>query len=314
MHKAFYPTLLVVLATAPAQAELPEGVQGMIAAAIATGDVAKVDAVAGVARTAYPDDAAAIDALVAPFFQARRDAAAIAAAARERAIRQASLFDQWGGEGQIGAFQSSGNTDAVGVTAQLRLKREGLDWEHNLRSSVDYRRSNGRTDREQFSAAYEPRYKVSDDLFTYALAQYERDRLQGFTARYAVSGGLGLRLVDTATMDLAVKAGPAWRRTELASGIAERSIAGLIGLDFDWTISDRIKLTQDANAVAEAGGTAAAFIGGDSTSINLVTGLEGRISSELSARLSYTLDYNSGPPAGAVATDTLTRFTLVYDF
>lgn len=286
----------------------------MIAAAIATGDAAKVDAVAGVARTAYPDDSAAITALVEPFHEARREAEAAQAAATQAAIREASLIEHWGGEGQVGAFQSSGNTDAVGLTAQLQLKRQGIDWEHNLRAAADYRRSNGRTDREQFSAAYEPRYTVNAGLFAYALAQFERDRLQGFTARYAVSGGLGLRLFDTPALDLAIKAGPAFRRTELVSGVAESSIAALAGVDFDWTITDRLKLTQDANAVAEAGGTAAAFIGGDKTSINLVTGVEGRISDKWSARLSYTLDYNSAPPAGAVATDTLTRFTLVYDF
>lgn len=214
----------------------------------------------------------------------------------------------------MGAFQSSGNTDAVGLTAQLQLKRQGIDWEHNLRAAADYRRSNGRTDREQFSAAYEPRYTVNAGPFAYALAQLERDRLQGFIARYAASGGLGLRLCDTPSLDLAIEAGPAFRRTELVSGLAESSIAALAGVDFDWTITDRLKLTQDANAVAEAGGTAAAIIGGDNTSINLVTGVEGRISDKWSARLSYTLDYNSAPPAGAVATDTLTRFTLVYDF
>lgn len=319
MHKALLPALLLALTATPAGAELPEGVSHMIAAAIATGDAAKVDAVAGVARTAYPDEVASIDALVEPFHVARREAAAAQAAAAQQAIRQASLIEHWGGEGQIGAFQSTGNTNAVGLTAQLQLKREGIDWEHNLRAAADYRRSNGRTDREQFSAAYEPRYTVNDRLFAYALAQYERDRLQGFTARYAASGGLGLRLFDTPALDVAIKAGPAFRRTELVSGPnqsirAESSVAALAGLDFDWTISDRLKLTQDANAVAEAGGTAAAFIGGDNTSINLVTGVEGRISDQLSARLSYTLDYNSSPPAGAVATDTLTRFTLVYDF
>jgi putative salt-induced outer membrane protein len=314
MHRAFFAIVLVALTPMPAWAQLPQPVADLIAAAIATGDAAKVDAVAGVARSAYPDDVAAIDALVALFHQARRDAAAAQAAAAQQAIREASMIEHWGGEGQVGAFQSTGNTDAVGLTAQLQLKRQGIDWEHNLRGAVDYRRSNGRTDREQFSAVYEPRYTVNDGLFAYALAQYERDRLQGFTARYAVSGGLGLRVFDTPTLDLAVKAGPAYRRTELITGPAESSIAALAGVDFDWTISDRLTLTQDANAVAEAGGTAAAFIGGDNTSINLVTGVEGRISDQLSARLSYTLDYNSAPPAGAVATDTLTRFTLVYDF
>lgn len=314
MRTAAILGFLVALSPVPVRAELPDAARQMIAAAIATGDAAKVDTVAGLARSTWPDEGAAIDALVRPFHQARAEAAAQQAAAAQEAIRTAGLLERWGGEGQIGAFQSSGNTDAVGLTGQLQLKREGIQWEHNLRASADYRRTNGRTDRERFSAGYEPRYTISPHIFAYALTQYERDQVQGFTARYAASGGLGMRVFDTDSLDLSIKAGPAWRRTELVNGTAENSIAALAGLDFDWKISDRVKLTQDANAVAEAGGRAVAFIGGDSTSINLVTGLEGRLSSELSARLSWTLDYNSGPPAGAVATDTLTRFTLVYDF
>ena len=46
----------------------------------------------------------------------------------------------------------------------------------------------------------------------------------------------------------------------------------------------------------------------------LTSGLEATISDGLTTRLSYTVDYDSNPPAGAVSTDTLTRFTLVYGF
>jgi len=85
-------------------------------------------------------------------------------------------------------------------------------------------------------------------------------------------------------------------------------------MDFDWQLAERLKLTQDANLVADTAGSAAIFVDSTSTSILLTTGLEAKVSDRLSTRLSYTVDYDSKPPAGAVSTDTQSRFTLVYGF
>ncbi len=286
----------------------------MIEAAVETGDADTVKAVVDVARTTNPDDVAEIDAMFASFEAEQAELAAAEAEAEEMAIREAGLLDNWNGQGQIGFFQSSGNTDSVGLTAQVELNREGIDWEHKFRAAVDYRRNNGATDREQFLAVYEPRYQISDRLFAYALGQYERDRFQGFSARYSFSGGLGYRVIDGENLRLAVKAGPAWRRTQLVNGQSESNFAALAGLDFDWQISDRIKVTQDTNAVADAGGSALAIVDSNNVTLNLVTGLEGKINDSLTARLGYTIEYDSNPPAGAVSTDTMTRFTLIYGF
>jgi putative salt-induced outer membrane protein len=88
----------------------------------------------------------------------------------------------------------------------------------------------------------------------------------------------------------------------------------LTGLDFDWAITDRLKLTQHTNAVTETGGSAIEIIDSQNTTLDLITGLNAKINSSLSARLSYAVEYNSNPPPGAVQTDTLSRVTLIYDF
>ena len=82
----------------------------------------------------------------------------------------------------------------------------------------------------------------------------------------------------------------------------------------DWAITDRLKLTQDTNAVTETGGSAQLIVDGNNTSLNLATGLNAKISDRISARVSYAIEYDSNPPAGAVQTDTLSRITLIYDF
>ena len=176
---------------------MPEAARAMINAAIADGDADDVEAVVDAARTAFPDSATQIDAVWSEYQAQQAALAAEQAAAAEAEIRQAGLFDNWSGQGQIGGFQASGNSDEIGISAALELNREGIDWEHKLRASADYRRTDGVTSREQFLVRYEPRYQINERLFAFGLAQFERNTRQGFSGRYAVSGGLGYRLVDT---------------------------------------------------------------------------------------------------------------------
>ena len=308
-----FSALLGCAATA-AQAELPEGARAMIDAAIASGDERKVATVIGLARSTWPEERSTINAINDQWkitLAARR---AAEAEAEQTALINAGMFDRWSGEGELGAFQSSGNTESVGVAAALRLDREGIDWTHSIRLRADYQRQNGSTSREQFAASYEPRWQFDENIFAYGLAQYERDRIQGFSSRYSVSGGFGYRVIDNPKLKLSLKAGPAYRVTDFTDGTSADRLAGLVGLDFDWQMLDRLKLTQDVEALAETGGEATLIFDGANTTINLVTGLDFRVSNRLRSRLSYKVEYDSNPPAGSEGTDTLTRATLIYGF
>ncbi|EAQ27693.1 putative salt-induced outer membrane protein [Erythrobacter sp. NAP1] len=287
-----------------AQAQLPEPVRAMIDAAIATGDEEKVRTVIELARTTNPDDAVELDTILASFETNLAAAEAEAAALEKQEIRSAGLFENWSGRGELGAFNSTGNASNTGITASLGLTREGINWRHKLRARADYQRNNGVTTREQFLAAYEPNLKLSDRLFAFALAQYERDRFQGFSGRYSLSGGLGYEVIDEDDMTLSVQAGPAYRRTEFVGGGSTSNLAGLGSLDFDWQLAESISLTQDASAFIQSG----------SSTLISDTGLQAALMDNVKVRLSYTVEHDTDPPAGAVKTDTLSRITLIYDF
>lgn len=306
--------LSLAACAAPAAAELPQPVRAMIDAAIATGDAAKVQTFIDIARQTNPDDVAEINALQLAFQTRQNELAAAEKARQEQEIRTASALENWSGRGQIGASQSTGNSDNIGVSLALELQRNGIDWQHRLHGTIDYQRSNGLTSREQYLAAYEPRYQIDQSLFAYGLAQYESDRFQGFSSRYSLSGGLGYKVLESDTAQLSLKAGPAWRRVDYLDGSGDSSLGGLAGLDFDWQLAKQLKLTQDANVVADGGGTATVIVDSNNTSVLATTGLEASIANGLTTRLSYTIDYNSNPPLGSVSTDALTRFTLVYGF
>lgn len=304
-------TAIAVLAAATAvahstaaRADIPEPVRAMIDAAIANGDESTVRTVVDLAKQTNPNDAAELDAILANYEANIAKATEQAAVAREAEIRGAGLFDHWTGQGELGAFRATGNAENTGVTAGIALTREGINWRHKLSGRADYQEANGITTREQFVAAYEPNLKISDRLFAYALAQYERDRFQGFSARYSASGGLGYDIIVEDNVTLTAKAGPAWRRTELVGGGNMSNIAGLAALDFDWKIADTITLTQNASAFVQSG----------SSTFVSDSGLQAKLASDFSVRLSYTLEHDTDPPLGAVRTDTLSRITLIYDF
>lgn len=297
-----------------AEAALPDSVRAMIEAAIATGDEGKVRTIVELARITNPADVEEIDAILAGFEAAVTARKQAAAAEQEAKIRSAGVLENWSGKGEFGAFRATGNSTNTGITTGLTLARQGIDWKHNLTGRMDYQRANGVTTREQFLARYEPNVKISERFYAYALAQYERDRFQGFSGRYAISGGVGFEALKKDDVQLSFKAGPAYRVTQFVDGREESRIAGLVGIDFDWNITDRLKLTQDTNAVAETGGSAIAIIDSRNTSIDLITGLDAAIARKLKTRFSYAIEYDSNPPPGAVQTDTLSRVTLIYDF
>ena len=230
--------------------------------------------------------------------------ASLDGARKEAELRSAGLFQNWRGKGEIGGSRSTGNSSDIGVSAGLTLERRGIDWRHKLSAQGDYQRSNGTTTTEQFRFAYEPSYTINDGLFAYGLSQYERDRFQGYAHRVSLSGGLGYRAIDKEGMHLSVKAGPAWRWTSLIPNGRESTFAGHSALDFDWRFAPTLKLTQQASAYFQS----------NNSSFNSTTGLEAKLNGNLAARVSYRVEYDTDPPLGAVKTDTLSRFTLIYDF
>jgi putative salt-induced outer membrane protein len=101
-----------------------------------------------------------------------------------------------------------------------------------------------------------------------------------------------------------VKGGPAWREVDFVSGLRDSELTGLAGLDFGWQMSPTLRLTQTASTV----------VGSNTVTTSSLTALNAKLTGALSARIAYSADIDTHPPAGVREVDTLTRFTLVYGF
>lgn len=276
---------------------LPPELQKLLDAALAGGDPAEIATVAKYLKQVAPLAAADIDLAVTKQKSQLSEL-------HEEKVREAGAFDLWKGEGQVGGFVSTGNSETVGISVGFNATREGLQWRHKLRAQLDYQRSNGVTSRNQITAAYEPNFKFDGNLFAYGLAQFDRDRFQGFDARYSLSGGLGYRAVGSDAVTLDLKAGPAWRRTNYIDQPDENQLSALAGAHLKWQVTKGLTFAQTADSVLAAG---------DKTVVAL-TSLDSKLNGKLSARFSYQLNYESDPPEGLRAVDTLSRITLVYGF
>jgi putative salt-induced outer membrane protein len=283
---------------APAdQAEIPAAIRAMLEAAIASGDEGEVTTIVKYARTADPASGDAV-------LRIANDWRSTRARARQTRIERAGIHDLWTGRAEVGGFITTGNSETAGITGILDLTREGLEWRHKLRAQADFQRSIGVTTREQYLFAYEPNWKIDARRYVYGAAQYESDRFLGYTERYSASAGAGYSAVQTRAVTLNLELGPAFRHTEFTDATVESSIAARGSLDFDLKLSPGLTLTQDASA----------YLQRYNSTVSGTTALAARLIGPLSARLSYSVQYESMPPVGRVSTDTTSRAALVYTF
>lgn len=304
-----------VLAASGAQAAPPpEAVRAMIERAVAGGDPATTAAVVRIARETHPDSAAEIEALAAaPAPVSSADSAQDSAPGQppaSDAVAVAAVTTQppqpavWSGSAELGGSQATGSSDVLGAYGAVDLTRTGPVWEHRFTSRAEYQETDGRPSTQRFGLAYEPRVKLRPGLYSFGLAQYEHDRFLGYSQRYTLGTGLGLKAIDRPDLTVAGDLGPALRRTDYYLLPQESALAGRASVNVKWLPTERITLSQEA----------AVYAYGQQTSAKSVTALETRLFGPLKARLSYNLQYEHDPRLARDDVDTVTRASLRYSF
>jgi len=304
---------VAALLAAPAfadDAQPPHGVAStdtiaaMLDAAYRSGDDTTIRSVIGVAKATFPDQAVEIDRLAAG------DAAVLAQTRKEAQLKQqeriaeATFFEIWKGELEVGASQSNGTSDVGGVYASAKLTRDGLSWRHKFTARIDYQRTNGLTTTERALIAYQPSYKLNDNAYVYGLGQYERDRSLGYLNRETAGAGIGLTAFKGPRGKIDLEGGPAIRETDFIDQPNHTTLAGRASLSARYALSPSLNFSQDASVFVETGDTTAT-----STSA-----IDTRLIGRLKAKLSYNVQYEQDAAQGQKSLDTVGRATLVYAF
>jgi len=276
---------------------IPAPLKAMLDAAMASGNEGEVATIVKYAKTAAPESAETITKIAADWRSDRRRAA-------ERKVREADFLDLVKGRAELGAYVTTGNSNNVGLTASLELRREAIEWRHKIRAQADFQKSLGVVTRERYLAAYEPNWKFDERAYMYGAAQFESDRLLGFYERYSLSTGAGYSALKKPGLRLDLELGPAFRHTRFTDANIESNVAARGSMDFDWKMTPGITLRQNASAYLQSA----------NSTVTSKSALLARLIGPLSAQLSYTLQYESMPPAGRRTTDTTSKAALVVDF
>lgn len=287
----------LLLANTQEDPKIPEALKAMLDAAMAAGNEGDVAVLVKYAKTADPATAELV-ARIAGDWRRERQARA------QRKLREANFFDLVKGRAEVGGYVSTGNTRNTGITGNVELRREGLEWRHKLRLQADYQESLDVVTRERYLAAYEPNWKFDDRAYMYGAAQYEKDRFSGFSDRVSLSTGAGYSAIRSPSIRLDLELGPAYRQTRFVDQTTESNLAGRGNLDFNWKLSKGISVTQ----------TASAYVQSANSTVSTKSALLARLIGPLSAQVSYTVQYESTPPDGRQTTDTVSRAALVVDF
>ncbi|WP_442681036.1 DUF481 domain-containing protein [Sphingomonas sp. ASY06-1R] len=279
-------------------------IAAMLAAAYRTGDDATIKAVVGVAKATFPDDIAEIDRLsagnAAVLASSRRDEQL----AEQARIAAATFFEIWKGELEAGASRSTGSSKVFGFYASAKLSRDGLRWRQTFAGRIDYQRTDGETTTDRMLFAYQPNYKWNDDLYSYGLVQYERDRSLGYANRETIGAGLGITAYKSTAGTLNLEGGPAVRETDFIGQAARTTLAARASLAARFSLSPTLSFSQDASVFLESGDTTATS----------TTAIDTRLIGRLKARLSYNVQYEQDNLGSRNSLDTIGRATLVYSF
>lgn len=86
----------------------------------------------------------------------------------------------WFGKGQFGFLDSSGNSEAEAVNANLDMSLIEGPWKHEATLTGLYGKNSGITAAERWVAGWQTNYAITQDLFGFGSLRYEHDLFDGF--------------------------------------------------------------------------------------------------------------------------------------
>ena len=212
---------------------------------------------------------------------------------------------EWTGEASLGFVDASGNSDNTTASGTLDLKRKSRPWTQNFSTEV-YRLSGAETEtNNRFLAAYKLERKLTERMFAWGSARYERDEVIDIENRYAALAGLGFDLWTGPPHALTLEPGVGFRRTEFAAAGQEEEAVGSLDLRYQYKANDRLSFSQ----------TLGMEYGQSNTLATAKSQLRVALIEQFSLSLTYALRHNSDIVGErGKKTDGLFTVSLIYGF
>ncbi|KCZ56524.1 hypothetical protein HY29_08040 [Hyphomonas beringensis] len=224
--------------------------------------------------------------------------------------------DGWVGEASISAGMTTGNTETTQAGLGVDVDRNDGDWTFGLQLSGDYGEEDGIESRNRYMVAADLDHDFNDTMFAFARGSYEVDQFTGFDSRSFIGGGIGWHVLDKEEHHWTVRGGPGMKIDEVKRRITvdqngaaliipamtERSLGAVAQSDYFLAFNDAVSLSNKSSVV----------YGEESTQLTNSLALTAALNGHLSARISFDVRHDTDPQPEFEATDTATKFSIVY--
>ncbi|QQA44871.1 DUF481 domain-containing protein [Pelagovum pacificum] len=210
------------------------------------------------------------------------------------------------GSMSLRAATSNGNTDKtdIGIGANYGF----YDGTNGFETQLSYSYGESEGTRTEESLLYDLEYTrdFSPRFYGYAKLQGSIDEFSSFETDTFAGFGAGYRVIDTATTQWSVAAGPGYRFAEL-SDVASTDFeeaAFSVSSNYMNQISDVVAITNDTDVITSESDTV----------VYNDLGLNVAMTNTLALRTSLQTEYHSDPLPGLEDTDNTYGVSLVYSF
>ncbi len=211
----------------------------------------------------------------------------------------------WTGEGSISAAYTSGNTESTDVGIALKAAKQIRALQIKGQVEVDYGENSGVESRNRWALAGQFNRTLSNSWFVYGRGTYEQDKFSGFESRSFFGLGLGYKLFNSERTKWTLEAGPGYRHDVIQlTQEAKNEVGARLGSSFAYEFNSFVSLSNETEWVYSQ----------VSTQLTNMAAINAKLTDKFATRLSFEVRNESKPQPGNVATDTITRFSLVYGF
>lgn len=229
----------------------------------------------------------------------------------------------WTGSSELGFVKTSGNSNAESLIAKQTLVYDARPWRNTLKleatnassetnNSVTGVKEDQRTSEKYYAVDQLDRF-MTERLYGFLKATYEKDRFSGFDNQITGVLGLGYTLVDTDSFDMKGEIGAGSSRdkynecdTTMIINCGDSESSGLLYLseELTWKFSKPAELGQNLS-VEETD---------DNRKSRFSIFVKSQMLASVAMKITYSLKHTDEVPAGQKHKDEELTASLVYSF
>lgn len=210
----------------------------------------------------------------------------------------------WSGSVALGYVAVGGNSESESVNFRGEINFRRDRWRHVLTASAVGASQDDQTTAEAYRAVFTTQYDLTERVFVFGTADYNKDKFSGFDRQISETAGIGWRALKTTSHQLDLTIGAGARQSKLRDGSSQNEAVGRAGARYEWQISETASFGQTLDVVS----------GSDNTALESQTDLRAAIVGNLAMTLGYNIKRNTSVPPGSRNTDTLATVALEYQF